>query len=126
MPKFIVNQWDFTTEELERLEQEMKKYKPPFLYKYMMKFLYNYGAIVIPLTVLVVAILGFIYMNGNLYFDLWPIIKGIALTLIIGVGLLGSILHMWNRFKIRRYCKKLGITEVQWNQLVIAFQIKLF
>ncbi len=126
MPKFIVNQWDWTTEELENLEKQMRKYKAPFLYKYMMKFLYKYGAIAIPITVLIVTVLGLIYMNSNIHFDLWPIIKGITLTLILGVGILGSILHMWNRFRIRRYCKKLGITEKQWNLLATAFQIKLF
>lgn len=119
-----VNELPFTTEQLTYFETEMRKYKVPFLYKIVFGSLYKAGAIFMPLLILTILVLGLIYNSGNSHFDLWGIIKGLGLGVIFGIG--GLVLISWTlqRIKVKRECKRLGLTLYQWNLLAIAFQIK--
>ena len=112
----------FTPAQLDYFEVEMKKYKVPWLYKIVYGYILKVGAIIIPLMILIIIVLGMFYGSGHYPF-IWPIIKGIAFTLIFGVGGLVLISFLWNRIKILIDCKRLGLTLKQWNTLAIAFQI---
>jgi len=118
-----VNELPFTPEQLDYFEKEMRKYKVPLLYKWVFGFLYKYGAIAMPLLVVVIIVLGLIYSNGH-HLGLWPIIKILAFGYIFGLGGLTLISFLWHRFKVLIECKRLGLTLKQWNLLAIAFQIK--
>jgi len=118
-----VNELPFTPEQLDYFEKEMKKYKVPLLYKWVFGFLYKYGAIAIPLLLVVIMILGLIYGTGY-HPNLWPVIKTLALGYIFGLGSLVLISFLWNRIKVLVECKRLGLTLKQWDLLAIAFQIK--
>lgn len=119
-----VNELPFTTDQLTYFETEMRKYKVPFLYKIVFGSLYKAGAIFMPLLILTILVLGLIYNSGRSHFDLWSIIKGLGLGVIFGIGGLVLISWAWQRLKVKRECKRLGLTLYQWNLLVIAFQIK--
>jgi hypothetical protein len=105
------------------VENEMKKYRVPFLYKIVFGSLYKYGGIFMPLLILLVAALGLTYSYTNFNFDLWPIIKGLGLGIILGLGGLVIISFIWHRLKVLKECKRIGITLNQWNQMVILTQI---
>ena len=117
-----INIFDFTTEQLNYLEQEMKKYKVPFLYKIVFGSLYKVGAVLIPLLIIIIAVLGIIHNSSR--FDLWDVIKGISLGTIFGIGGLVFISWSWQRLKVLKECKRLEITLDEWNTLAVAFQIK--
>ena len=121
MPITNVNEFDFTTEQLDYFEQEMKKYKVPFLYKIVMGFLSKYAKYVYPLIFLVIIVLALIHSFS--YLDLFPVIKRIGLVVIFGTLVPLTIAWVWNVLKTRRACKKLGITKYQWDTLAVAFQI---
>ena len=119
-----VNELPFTTDQLTYFETEMRKYKVPFLYKIVFGSLYKAGAIFMPVLILTILVLGLIYNSGRSHFDLWSIIKGLGLGVIFGIGGLVLVSWAWQRLKVKRECKRLGLTLYQWNLLVIAFQIK--
>lgn len=101
------------------VENEMKKYKVPFLYKIVFGSLYKYGGVFMPLLILLVAVLGLTYSYTNFNFDLWPLIKGLGLGIILGIGGLVIIAFIWHRIKVLKTCKNIGITLNQWNQMAI-------
>jgi hypothetical protein len=117
-----VNELPFTTEQLTYFEEEMKKYKVPFLYKIVFGSLYKAGVVFMPVLILTILVLGLIYNSSN--FNLWGIIKGLTFGVIFGIG--GLVLISWilQRIKVKKECKRLGLTLYQWNLLAIAFQIK--
>ena len=111
-----VNELPFTPEQLTYFEQEMRKYKVPFLYKIVFGALYKAGAIIVPLLVILVAVLGV-----TVGFDA---AKLVGLITILGIGIPVLISYLWNRLKTAVECKRLGLKYYQWQLLVIAFQIK--
>lgn len=121
MPKFIINEWDFTTEQLEYFEKEMNKYKVPWLYKIVFGSLYKWGRFFMPLIFLVILVLAIIHNSTNI--DLFNVIKGFAFFWIFFIGGLVAISWLFHRLKVMRWCKRLGITLHQWNQFAIIFQI---
>lgn len=120
-----VNELDFTADELNQLEKEMKKYKVPILYKIVFGSLYKWGKWFIPIIFLVIFALMIIYSVTPSYaYDFWPLIKGMVFAVIFGIGGLVLISFLWQRIKVLRWCKRLKITLNEWNILAIAFQIK--
>ena len=117
------NELPFSSEELAYFEIQMKKYKVPWIYKFVFGTLYKYDSILIPLLVVILAILGIIGMKHPEY-NLWMPIQFISFFLIFGVGGLVLISFLWHRIKVIIQCKRLGLTLKQWNLLAIAFQIK--
>jgi len=123
MSKFIdVNILPFTSEELEYFESEMKKYKPPKIYKWVFGSLYKWGKYFMPALFLIILILAIIDIIANI--NLFNIIKLFAFFWIFFIG--GAVLVAWvaHRIKVKKECKRLGLTLYQWNILAIAFQIK--
>lgn len=122
MPKFTdVNTLPFTPEQLDYFETEMKKYKVPWLYKIVFGSLYKWGRFFMPILFLIIVVLGIIHMSTNL--DLFNVIKGFAFFWIFFIGIFVAIAWLLQRIKVKRECKRLGLTLYQWNLLAIVFQI---
>jgi hypothetical protein len=121
MPITNVNEFNFTTEQLDYFEKEMRKYKVPFLYKIVMGSLYKWAKYFYPIVFLVIIVLALVHNFSTV--DLFPLIKGIGLVVIFGTLVPLTIAWVWNVLKTKRECKKLGLTKYQWDTLVIAFQI---
>ena len=116
-----VNEFDFTTEQLDYFEQEMRKYKVPFLYKIVMGALYKWAKYFYPIIFLVIIVLALIHNFSNQ--DLFPLIKGIGLVVIFGTLVPLTIAWLWNQARTYKARKKLGLSKYQWDTLVVAFQI---
>ena len=123
---FINNeQLDFTTEQLEVIEKELRAYRLPWITR-MHKI---YGVwfarfCILPIVVLV-AVLGIIY-NGSAYGHnewMWVVDKAIALSLIFGFGGFTLISFIFERVTTGKLRKKLGLSKKDFALLVIAFQI---
>lgn len=122
MKTININEFGFTTEQLNYFEQEMKKYKVPFLYKIVMGSLYRWAKYFYPLIFLIILILIIIQTYSNQ--DLFPFVKGIGLVVIFGTLIPLTIAWLWNQIKTYKSRKKLGLTKYQWDRLVFLFQIK--
>ena len=122
MPKYVINDLNFTAEQLVYFEKEMRKYRVPFLYKIVFGSLYKWGKYFMPLFFLIILILGLIHSFSNL--DLWNPIKILAFLFIFGIGGLVFISWVWHRLKVLKECKRLNLTLQEWNILAIAFEIK--
>ena len=116
-----VNELPFTTEQLTYFEQEMRKYKVPFLYKIVMGSLYKWAKYFYPIVFLVIMVMMLIHNFSH--YDLFTPVKIIGLIVILGTLVPLTIAWVWNVLKTKRACKKLGLTKYQWDTLVIAFQI---
>jgi hypothetical protein len=122
MPKITnINKLDFTNQELEYLETEMRKYKVPWLYKIVFGSLYKWGKYFMPLFFLVILIMVLIHNFSEL--DLWTPTKILSFIFIFGIGGLVFISWAWHRLKVLKECKRLSLTLNEWNILAIAFQI---
>lgn len=123
MPITNVNELPFTTEQLTHFETEMRKYKVPFLYKIVMGSLYKWAKYFYPIVFLLIIVLALIHNFS--YQDLFPLIKGIGLTVILGTLIPLTISWLWNQARTYKARKKLGLTKYQWDLLVIVFQITM-
>lgn len=122
MPITNVNEFDFTTEQLNYFEQEMKKYRVPFLYKIVMGALYKWAKYFYPIVFLLIIVLALVHNFSRQ--DLFPVIKGIGLVVIFGTLIPLTIAWLWNQAKTKKECKRLGLTKYQWDTLVVVFQLK--
>lgn len=123
---FINNETlDFTTEQLEVIEKELRAYRLPWITR-MHKI---YGVwfarfCILPIVVLV-AVLGIIY-NGSSYGHnqwMWVVDKAIGLSLIFGFGGFTLISFIFEKVTTGKLRKKLGLSKKDFALLVIAFQI---
>lgn len=117
-----IDEWEFTPEELEYFEQEMRKYKVPLLYKLVFGSLYKWGKYFMPLFFLVILILGIIHVSTKI--DLWNILKIFSFIFIFGIGSLVLISFIWHKLKVLKECKRLGLTLYQWNTFATMWEIK--
>jgi len=124
--RIIFNVLNFSEEQLDMLEKEMRAYKVPWLYKCVFGVLYKAGAIIAPLLFVILVTVGLIYNYSAPYtqYLLWPYIKIFSLSIIAGTLFLVAVSWVWHRIKVLNKCKKLGITLYEWNLLATAFQIK--
>ena len=126
MPKFDnVTTLDFTTEQLEYFETEMRKYKLPWITKMHKKYGVMFARFAILPIILIVAVLGIIY-NSSAYGHnewMWTVDKAIAFFLIFGFGGFTLISHIFERVSVNKLRRKLGLSHTDFNILVIAFQI---
>ena len=123
--KNILTSIDFTTEQLNYFEEQMKAYKLPWIpkmhYKYGVPFMrYSIAAIILFLIVI------FIIYNGSTYEQnqwIWIVGKAIAFFLIFGFG--GFTLLAWliKKLSVNSLRVKLGLSHNDFDILVIAFQI---
>jgi len=125
MTKKISEELDFTTEQLDYFEKEMKAYKLPWIskmhYKYGVPFI-RYA--ILPI-ILYVVITGIIY-NGSSYGQhewLWIVDKAIAFFLIFGFGSFTLLAWVIKKFSVNSLRTKLGLSHRDFDILVITFQI---
>lgn len=116
---------NYTEEQLEYFETEMRKFKLPWITR--MWKLYGVPFIrysIVPI-ILIIAVFGIIY-NGSAYGRnewMWTVDKAIAFFLIFGFGGFTLISHIFELVSTNKLRKRLGLPKIDFNILVIAFQI---
>ena len=116
---------DFTTEQLELIEKELRAYKLPWITRMHKK----YGVPFIRFTffpaLVLIIVLGLIYMDSKFSHNDWMWItdKVIAFFYIFGFGLFTLTSFIFERTTTNRLRKKLGLSKTDFAILVIAFQI---
>jgi hypothetical protein len=127
MPKFDdIYTLDYTTEELTYFEQEMRKYRLPWITKMHKKYGVPFIRFTFLPALIIIAVLGFIYMGKNNYGQLdwlWTVDKCIALFYIAAFGLFTLVAHVFERVTANKLRRRLGLSQRDFNILVIAFQI---
>ena len=125
MTNINITTLNYTTEELEYFEQEMLKYKLPWITK-MYK---TYGIPFIRYSFLpaliIIAVFGIIY-NSSIYGRnewMWILDKAIALFYIIGFGGFTLISYIAERITANKLRKQLRLSRKDFNIMVIIFQI---
>jgi len=120
-----VNTLPYTTEELEYFEQEMRKYKLPWITKMHKKYGVMFARFAVLPLVLIVAVLGIIY-NASTYGHnawMWNVDKAIALLLIFGFGGFTLISFIFERLSTNKLRRRLGLSKKDFAILIVAFQI---
>lgn len=126
MPQFDnVNTLPYTTEELLYFEQEMRKYKLPWITKMHKKYGVMFARFAILPIIIIIAVLGIIYMPDQYgrYDWMWTVDKAIALSLIFGFGGFTLISFIFERVTTNKLRRRLGLSKRDFAILVIAFQI---
>lgn len=128
MPNKVVisgTELDYTTEQLDYFEQEMRKFKLPLITKLHKKYGVPFIRYSILPIILLVAILGIIY-NGSSYGHnqwMWTVDKAIAFFLIFGFGGFTLLSFIFERISTNRLRKRLKLPKRDFAILIIAFQI---
>lgn len=126
MPNFNdVHTLDYTTEELEYFEQEMRKYKLPWITKMHKKYGVPFIRYTFLPALIIIIVFGIIYMNAGYgqYDWMWTLDKCIALTYIGGFGLFTLVSHIFELVTTNKLRRRLGLSQRDFNILIIAFQI---
>jgi hypothetical protein len=116
---------DFTTEQLEYFEKEMRAFRLPLITRLHKKYGVWFARFCILPLVVLVAVLGIIY-NGSSYGHnqwMWTTDKTIAFFLIFGFGGFTLLSFIFEKVSTNRLRKRLGLSKHDFNLLVIAFQI---
>ena len=116
---------DFTTEELQYFEDEMRKFRIPWITKMHKKFGVPFIRFSILPAMILVIVLGLIY-NSTSYGQndwMWIVVKGIAFFYIFGFGSFTVVSHILERGTVRNLRRRLGLSKRDFSILVIAFQI---
>lgn len=119
------NEIDFTTEELEYFETEMRKFRIPWITRMHKKFGVPFIRYSILPAMLLVIVLGLLY-NGTSYGQndwMWTVDKAIGLFYIFGFGSFTLVSHILERGSVRNLRRRLGLSQRDFSILVIAFQI---
>ena len=120
-----VNILPYTTEQLDYFEQEMRKYKLPWITKMHKIYGVMFARFAILPLVLLIAVLGIIY-NSSAYGQnewMWNVDKAIALFIIFGFGGFTLTSFIFERLSTNKLRKKLGLPKRDFAILIIAFQI---
>ena len=127
MPNFNdVHTLDYTSEELVYFEQEMRKYRLPWITKMHKKYGVPFIRFTFLPALIIIGVLGFIYMGDRNYGQLdwmWTVDKAIALFYIIGFGLFTLVSHIFELVTTNKLRRRLGLSKWEFQILVIAFQI---
>jgi len=119
MPEF-----DYTPEELQYFEEELKKYKLPWISKVWKKYVVKALRLSILPAFVIALVFGIIYNESTQIYDwMWWIVKGIAFLFIFGFGLFGLVAHLAERSSANKLRKKLGLSHTYFKLLVEAYQI---
>lgn len=116
---------DFTTEQLEYFETEMRKFKLPLITKLHKKYGVPFIKYSIAPALILIIVLGLIY-NGSDYGSnnwMWTVDKAIGLFYIFGFGIFTLISFISERTSTNKLRKRLGLSQRDFAILVIAFQI---
>ena len=126
MPQFDnVNQLDYTTEELLYFEQEMRKYKLPWITKMHKKYGVPFIRYSFLPALIIIIVLGIIYNGSNTSRNdwMWTVDKAIAFFYIFGFGLFTLVSWIFEKVTVNKLRRRLGLSHYEFNILVIAFQI---
>jgi hypothetical protein len=121
-----VHTLDYTTEELQYFETEMRKYRLPWITKMHKKYGVPFIRFTFLPALIIIAVLGFIYMGDGNYGQLdwmWTVDKCIALFYIGAFGLFTLVSHIFELVTTNRLRRRLGLSQRDFRILVIAFQI---
>lgn len=116
---------NFTEEQLEYFQQEMEKYKLPLITKLHKKYGVPFIRYSIVPAIVLIAVLGIIY-NGSAFGRnqwMWNVDKAIAFFYIFGFGGFTLISWLCEKYSVNKLRKRLGLSQSDFNILVIAFQI---
>lgn len=125
MPNFDdIYALDYTADELKYFENEMRKYKLPWITKAWKK----YGVPFIRYSILPVFIILFvlfiIYNSVSYGYEwIWDVSKAIVLFYILVFGIFTLVAHVSELISTNRLRKRLGLSKRDFNILVITFQI---
>jgi hypothetical protein len=122
MPQFEVN---YTPEELQYFEKELRKYKLPWITKVWKKYGVPFIRYSILPALIIIAVFGIIY-NNSVYGQndwMWTVDKAIALFYIFGFGLFTLISHVAELITTNKLRRRLGLSKRDFNIMVITFQI---
>jgi len=116
---------DYTTEELQYFEKELKKYKLPWITKAWKKvgvpfIRYSFLPVLVILTVF-----GIIY-NNSAYGQndwMWTFDKAVALFYILGFGFFTLVSHVAELITTNRLRRRLGLSQRDFKILVTVNQI---
>jgi len=126
MPQFNdVYTVDYTAEELQYFEKEMKKYKLPWITKTWKKVGVPFIRYSFLPVLIVLVIFGAIY-NGSSYGQnewMWMFDKIVAFFYIFGFGLFTLISHVAELITTNRLRRRLGLSQRDFKIMVVAFQI---
>jgi hypothetical protein len=117
---------DYTTEQLEYFEKEMRAYRLPWITRMHKTYGVWFARFCILPLVLIIAVLGIIYMGGNNHGQLdwlWTVDKALAFFIIFGFGGFTLISHIFERVTTTKLRKRLGLSKRDFWILTIAFQI---
>jgi hypothetical protein len=119
-----INQLDYTTEELEYFETEMRKFRLPLICRLWKKYgLYFLSYSIIPVMV-ILTVLFVIYNHAQYGYDwIWILCKSIVLFYIFGVGGSALISHLLELFTVNKLRKRLGLSKFDFQIFVNQFQI---
>lgn len=115
----------YTEEQLEYFMQEMQKYELPLITRLHKKYGVPFISYSILPAILLIAVLGIIC---NLNYDgrnqwMWVVDKAIAFFYIFGFGGFTLISWLCEKYSVNKLRKRLGLSQNDFNILVIAFQI---
>ncbi len=121
-----VGELDFTKEELDYLELEMRSFRLPLVTRlwkrYGIPFIkYSF----LPMLIIII-ILGVLYMSSsNLgHWDwMWTLDKAIAFTYIFGFGIWTLVSHVFELYSTNKLRKRLKLTQREFQILVVIFHI---
>lgn len=116
---------EYTPEELQYFENEMRKYKLPWITKVFKKYGVPFIRYTFLPALILIVIFGAIY-NGSQYGQndwMWVVSKAIAFSYILGFGMFTLISHVSELLSTNKLRKRLGLSKRDFNIMVIAFQI---
>jgi hypothetical protein len=116
---------DFTNEQLQYFETEMRKYKLPLVTKWHKKYGVPFIRYSFLPALIIIVVFGLIY-NGNPYgrYDwMWTLDKVIAFFYIFGFGLFTLTSFIFERVSTNKLRRRLGLSQMDFNALVVIFQI---
>lgn len=117
---------DYSSEELIYFEKEMRAYRLPKYVKFWKRFGIPFIKYTILPAVILVIVLGSVYMSPKNFGQwdwAWVVSKSIVLSYIAGFGLWTMTSHITELISVNRLRKRLGLSQTDFNLLVIAFQI---
>ena len=119
------HQLDYTTEELNYFEQEMCKFRLPWITKVWKKYGVPFIRFTFLPALIIIIIFGAIYMGSQTSRNdwMWTLDKAIALFYIAGFGIFTLVSHIFELVSTNRLRRRLGLSQQDFRILVIAFQI---
>ena len=116
---------NFTDEQLQYFETEMRKFKLPAITKLHKKYGVPFIKYSIAPVLIFIIILGIIY-NGSDYGSnnwMWTVDKALAFIYIFGFGIFTLVSWIFEKTSVNKLRKRLGLSHTDFNIFVITFQI---